>query len=55
MLESYAGLPAWWTYGVALCVLGTSAVLFVNGWFWAWGWGVGFALLLAAVVLGEGD
>jgi hypothetical protein len=55
MFEWYAGLPVWLKYGVALLILGASAVLFTNGLFWAWGWGVGLVLLLAAVLIGDGE
>jgi hypothetical protein len=44
--SSWADLPAWLRYGVALAFLFISTGLWFAGRFWPWGWVVGIVLLL---------
>jgi hypothetical protein len=48
LFESYASLPWWLRYGVALLFIAISTILFFAGRFWPWGWGVRLVFLIFA-------
>ncbi|MBX3389477.1 MAG: hypothetical protein KF691_08485 [Phycisphaeraceae bacterium] len=48
IVDWWASLPLWVRYGVAIIILGISALALLNGRLILWGWGLGVAFLFLA-------